>query len=124
LSNTWRRVAEKAAESAVGLLVVGGVYYWATSRPNEDFPAKWVAFGFVTAVLFGYPIYWRWHDLRDRRFWFRWTGLLFIHSLLLGRLLTSVNRLPLVFFIPIALAEFVVIAPLLDRTIVTHGPPK
>ena len=97
-----------------GLVVVAGCYYAAITRPNGAFPAKWLGFVICTVVLFGYPVYWRRGDLSNKRFWFRWIGLLLAHVCVLGLLLISVHQWPLILFAGTTLLEFILITPLLQ----------
>jgi hypothetical protein len=110
-----RRLLWLLFEVAVGAIVVAGCYYWATAKPNAEFPMKWMAFVICTAVLFGYQAYWARADRKTLNFWGWWLLFLALHVVLIGAFVQRVSNPPLVMFVILTLGEAALITPIFAK---------
>ena len=98
-------------EIGIGLLVVAGILFWVDKSPSSQFPEKWLGLGISTLVIFGYLIYWQRMRLGNWRFWLYWLGFLCLHLIVIGLIVATVYRVPLVIFIVTTIIESSVIVP-------------
>lgn len=112
-----RRPAEITIEIAVGLAIVASIFLYAEYFPEGDFPAKWLGLAASTAIIFGYSLYWTRSIPKSARFWFYWSGFLLLHLIVLVPLLVAIARWPLVWFVFTTMAEFLLIYPILTKTL-------
>jgi hypothetical protein len=117
-----RRPVEIAIEVAIGLVIVAGIVLYAEYFPKGDFPAKWFALVASTASIFGYSLYWTRSVRKSPRFWFYWSSFLVLHLIVLVPLLIAIGHWPLTVFVFTTMAEFLIIYPVLTKTLATPLP--
>ena len=107
-----RRLADLILYVLIAIVVLGAFafygIYQARHGQHSDLPLKWIAFGVLTAIVFGYTIRDNRMSWKQSRFW---AGLLsaFVAHLGLGFLLRYFDAVPLLLLASIAAGEFYVL---------------
>jgi hypothetical protein len=100
----------------VGLAVVASIIIYANSTGNRgEFPTRWVGLVVNTALVFWILIKQRralWHELS---FWLTVLALLAVHSAAFTVVLLKAEEWPLVWFVPCAVVEVLVLSVTLER---------
>jgi hypothetical protein len=107
----WRRrLFEIALEVifAVGLVI--GICLYAVYGPkNPPFDFKWVPFGLNTAYVFGVALKTARPLWKKTKFWAVWGALLLAHALLGSLVLRQLERVPLIWYVPLVMVEVSVV---------------
>lgn len=123
LGTKARRVAWLLLEVAVACGIVAGIYYWATEKPNSEFPLKWVGFFTGTIILFGYQIYWSGDERKSIKFWRWWSICLSLHLIVIGTLVRRMSTPPLIVFVILTMGEAALITPIFVK-LSMYDPPQ
>lgn len=113
---SWgRRLLEIGVEVAIAVGLVVGIILYAEYGPKKaPFDFKWVPFGINTAIVFGYALKTTrtlWHK---PKLWVVMSTLLLAHLLLGWLVLRGVERVPLIWYVPVVMVEVSAVLRLIE----------
>lgn len=102
----WRRVIELDVEVSIAVALVIGIVLYAIYGPKESrIDAKWFAFAANTVFVFGYTLKVVRPLWTKPKLWAVFTGLVLLHGIIGWAVISRVERIPLVWYIPVDMAE-------------------
>jgi hypothetical protein len=105
-----RRAGDFVLYAIIGILFVSGAawygFHQARSGGSPNLPMKWIGFGGMTALVFGYLIHNNAKRWRVARFWLLLTAALITHVAVGTAALANIKTVPLLLWGPIGAMEF------------------
>jgi heme A synthase len=111
------------AVAFAGLSILLGMHAAKTGQ-RPDIAFKWVGFALNTAFVFGSTLRVMRPFLRRPKLWAMMVGLLLLHGSLGAVVILRVERIPLIWYVPIDAAEIAVLIRLLLWTFAEDKPQK
>jgi hypothetical protein len=103
----------------IGLLLVAVVslyaIYQAKSGGPPGLPLKWLGFGGMTLIVFGYAIRYYKFLWASGRFWTLLSSFWVVHSLVAIGILVRVRAIPLAVYAVLTLIEYAILRAYIDR---------
>lgn len=115
-TNWKKRIVELSLEVAAAVALVLGILAYALYGPKKSLiDGKWVAFGLNTAFVFGTVLKLARPLWNKAKVWLTLGFLLLVHIAVGWMVLRDVEKVGLVWYVPIVLAEINVIVQLIER---------
>lgn len=111
------------AVGVAGLAILIGVHSAKTGQ-RPDIAFKWVGFALNTMFVFGWSLRALRLFLKRSKLWAMVGGLLVLHGTIGALVISRVERLPLIWYVPLDAAEISVLIQLLSWTLVDDKARK
>jgi len=119
------RIRDLLAYVTAGITLVAAAILYAVHQARTGgspaLPLKWLGFGGMTAITFGYCIRWHSPSVRNWKLWILWLALLAFHLAAGFFLLSRVSTIPLIYFVGAVIIETPILHKILYRYIRAGG---